>query len=85
MSQQVPPNAQGGCAAAFAWLVGMGASALLGSGQGLNPTVFALVVPLLIAALLGMGFAQWLVIRKCVAHSFAWVWVNGAAWARRSA
>ena len=67
-------------AAAFAWLVGMGGGALMGASQGFSAILFGCLVPLWITALLGMGFTQWLVMRKEVRASFSWVWVSGAAW-----
>ncbi len=65
--------------AGFAWLVGMGGSALLGASD--NPVALLVVlVPAWAAGLLAMGWAQWLVLRRLVPRSSRWVWVSAAAW-----
>jgi hypothetical protein len=66
-------------AAGFAWLVGMGGGALLGSGHA-GPWLLALLVPGWVTALVGMGGAQWLVLRRAVARSARWVPVTAGAW-----
>ncbi len=67
-------------AAAFAWFVGMGGGALMGASGKPPGVLLVLLAPLWVAALLGMGLAQWLVMRSVVPHSFSWVWVNAGAW-----
>lgn len=67
-------------AAAFAWFVGMSGASILGSQ--LEPAwVFALMLgPAWLAALLGMGFAQWIVLRRVIPKSRSWIPVTAAAW-----
>lgn len=67
-------------AAAFAWAVGMGGAALLGAGIAPTAVLVAVLVPAWIAALLAMGGAQWLVMRRGVPGSGRWVWVTSGAW-----
>jgi hypothetical protein len=66
-------------AAAFAWAVGMGGPALLTSGI---PVWLGLVVmvPAWIAALLAMGVAQWLVLRRVLARCVRWIPATAGAW-----
>lgn len=67
-------------AAGFAWFVGMGGGALMGS-EVAPPGVLALaLVPAWTIALLGMGFAQWLVLRRSVTGSASWIRVTAGAW-----
>jgi len=67
-------------AAGFAWLIGMGGGSLMGSELA-PPGVLALVlVPAWTAALLAMGWAQWLVLRRTVPRSGRWIWVTSGAW-----
>lgn len=66
-------------AASFAWFVGMGGGAAMGSSGG-SPALLVLLVPAWCAALLAMGFAQWRVLREVVPGSGRWVPVNAAAW-----
>jgi hypothetical protein len=67
-------------AAAFAWLVGMGGGALLGAGVAPTAVLLAVLVPLWMAALLGMGAAQWLVMRRRLPRSARWIPVTAGAW-----
>ena len=65
--------------AAFAWFVGMGGGALLGSSAG-SALLLVVMVPAWTAALLAMGFLQWRVLRASVPSSGRWVPVNAGAW-----
>jgi hypothetical protein len=67
-------------AAGFAWLVGMGGGALMGSDVVPAPLLLAFLVPAWAAALLAMGFAQWLCLRRVVPDAGRWVWVTAGAW-----
>lgn len=65
--------------AAFAWFVGMGGGALMGSSVA-PALLLVVMVPAWIAALLAMGFLQWRVLRHTVPRSGRWVPVNAGAW-----
>lgn len=67
-------------AAAFAWFVGMGGGALMGSDVVPPALLVVFLVPAWCAALLGMGFTQWLVLRGVVPSSTSWIWVTAGAW-----
>lgn len=67
-------------AAGFAWFVGMGGSSLMSADVASPGMLAVLLVPAWCAALLAMGYAQWLVLRVTVAHSGRWVWVTAGAW-----
>jgi hypothetical protein len=67
-------------AAGFAWFVGMGGGAVMGSGTVPVGLGVALLVPAWAAALLSMGYLQWRVLRSGVPGSHRWVWVTSAAW-----
>jgi hypothetical protein len=66
-------------AAGFAWFVGMGGAAVLGSGAAPGVLLVALV-PAWSVALVGMGFLQWRVLRRTVPRSGRWVPVTTGAW-----
>ena len=66
--------------AAFAWFVGMGGGALMGSGVGPPALLLVVLVPAWTAALLAMGYLQWRVLQVTVPHSGRWVPVNAGAW-----
>lgn len=66
--------------AAFAWLVGMGGGALMGSDPASPALLLVVMVPAWTAALLAMGFLQWRVLRVVVPRSGRWVPVNAGAW-----
>lgn len=66
--------------AAFAWFVGMGGGALMGSSVAPPLLLLVVMVPAWTAALLAMGFLQWRVLRETVPHSGRWVPVNAGAW-----
>lgn len=66
-------------AAAFAWAVGMSGPALFSSGIPMWLGL-AVMVPAWIAALLAMGVAQWLVLRRVLARCARWVPVTAGAW-----
>jgi Ca2+-transporting ATPase len=67
-------------AAACAWFVGMGGGALLGSRVAPAALLVPLLVPAWAGALAGMGYAQWLVLRRAVPRSARWVPVTASAW-----
>jgi hypothetical protein len=67
-------------AAGFAWLVGMGGGALMGSGAVPAWLAVILLVPAWTAALLAMGYGQWLVMRRTVPSSARWIWVVAGSW-----
>jgi hypothetical protein len=67
-------------AAGFAWFVGMGGGAVMGSEAVSRPVALVALVPAWCAGLLGMGALQWRVLRRVVPRSVRWVWVNAAAW-----
>jgi hypothetical protein len=67
-------------AAGFAWFVGMGGSAIMGSGLAPPAVLLVVMVPAWTAALLSMGYAQWRVLRRAVPRSGRWVSVTSAAW-----
>jgi hypothetical protein len=67
-------------AAGFAWFIGMGAGALIGADVAPPALLAVLLVPAWGAALLAMGYAQWLVLRRRVPRSGRWVWVTAGAW-----
>jgi hypothetical protein len=67
-------------AAGFAWLVGMGGGAVMGSEAVSRPVALVALVPAWCAGLLEMGALQWRVLRRVVPRSVRWVWVNAAAW-----
>ncbi|GGC56444.1 hypothetical protein GCM10011410_06170 [Hoyosella rhizosphaerae] len=67
-------------AAGFAWLVGMGTSTVWGFSDVAPWLLLLLFSPLWLAALLGMGFAQWTVLRSAVPGSTRWIWVTASAW-----
>jgi hypothetical protein len=67
-------------AASFAWLVGMGGGALMGSEVAPAGVLAIVLVPAWAAGLLAMGWAQWLVLRQVVPRSSRWVWVTASAW-----
>jgi hypothetical protein len=67
-------------AAGFAWFAGVGGSALIGADVAPTAVLLVLLVPVWIAALLSMGLAQWLVLRRGVPGSGRWVWVTAGAW-----
>lgn len=66
--------------AAFAWMVGMGGGALMGSAVAPPAVLLVVLVPAWTAALLAMGFLQWRVLRATVPHSGRWVPVSAGAW-----
>ncbi|MBB3037150.1 hypothetical protein [Hoyosella altamirensis] len=67
-------------AAGFAWFIGMSTSQI-GGASPLAPWLLVLLfVPLWLAALLAMGFAQWTVLRRVVPGSSRWIWVTAGAW-----
>ena len=66
--------------AAFAWFVGMGGGALMGSSVAPPALLVVVLVPGWTAALLAMGFLQWRVLRATVPRSARWVPVNAGAW-----
>lgn len=67
-------------AAGFAWFVGMGGGALMGSGLAPPAVLLLVMVPAWTAGLLSMGYAQWRVLRRAVPRSGRWVAVTSAAW-----
>ena len=67
-------------AAGFAWFVGMGGGALMGSTVAPPGLLLALLIPAWTCALLCMGWAQWTVLRSAVARSTRWIWVTSGAW-----
>jgi hypothetical protein len=67
-------------AAGFAWFVGMGSGALLGTDESPPALLAAAMVPAWAAALLAMGLLQWLVLRRTVPRSLRWVPVTAGAW-----
>ncbi|HEX6311358.1 MAG TPA: hypothetical protein VF152_06995 [Acidimicrobiia bacterium] len=67
-------------AAGFAWFVGMSGGALAGSAVAPPAVLAAVLAPAWVAALLSMGYAQWLVLRRTVPASGRWVWVTAGAW-----
>jgi hypothetical protein len=67
-------------AAAFAWFVGMGGGALMGSDAVPPALALVFLVPAWCAALLAMGYGQWLVLRTVVPRSTSWIWVTAGAW-----
>lgn len=67
-------------AAAFAWFVGMGGGAVMGSDAAPRALLALLLVPAWCAGLLSMGYGQWLVLRRAAPHSSRWVWVTAGAW-----
>ena len=67
-------------AAGFAWFVGMGGGALMGGTSVAPAVLLVLLVPVWTAALLSMGFAQWLVLRRTIPRSGRWVPVTSGAW-----
>jgi len=67
-------------AAGFAWFVGMGGSALVGSGYAPVSLLLAVLLPAMGAALLAMGYAQWRVRESDVPKSGRWIWVTSGAW-----
>ena len=66
-------------AAGFAWFVGMGGGALMGSSAG-SPLLLIGLVPAWSAALMSMGYLQWRVLRRSVDRSARWVPVTAGAW-----
>ena len=66
--------------AAFAWFVGMGGGALMGSSVAPTAVLLVVMVPAWTVALLAMGFLQWRVLRDTVPRSGRWVPVNAGAW-----
>jgi hypothetical protein len=67
-------------AAGFAWFVGMGGGALMGSDIAPAGLLLAVLVPLWATALLSMGYLQWRVLRLAVPRSSRWIWVTSGAW-----
>lgn len=67
-------------AAGFAWFVGMGGSALIGTNAAPPAVLGALLLPAAGAALLAMGYAQWRVLRDVVVDARRWIWVTACAW-----
>lgn len=67
-------------AAAFAWFVGMSGPVLLGSDRIPIWAGLAVMVPAWASALLGMGFGQWLVLRRAIPRSARWIPVTAGAW-----
>lgn len=67
-------------AASFAWFVGMGGGALMGSDIAPAGLLFTVLVPAWVAALLSMGYLQWRVLRLAVPRSGRWIWVTSGAW-----
>jgi hypothetical protein len=67
-------------AAGFAWFVGMSGGALAGSDITPPGLLLAVLAPAWVAALLAMGYAQWLVLRRAVPRSGRWIWVTAGAW-----
>ena len=67
-------------AAGFAWFVGMGGAAVMGAGIEPAWAPAALLVPAWVAALLSMGYGQWVVLRRAVPRSSRWVAVTAGAW-----
>ena len=67
-------------AAGFAWFVGMGGGALMGSQIAPAGLLLALLVPAWAAALLSMGYLQWRVMRSALPRSRRWIWVTSGAW-----
>ncbi len=67
-------------AAGFAWFVGMGGGALMGTDVAPPALLAALLTPAWGAALIVMGCAQWRVLRRTVSHAKRWVWVVAGAW-----
>jgi hypothetical protein len=67
-------------AAGFAWFVGMGGSALAGSDIAPAGVLLGVLAPAWATALLSMGYAQWLVLRRAVPRSGRWIWVTSGAW-----
>jgi hypothetical protein len=67
-------------AAGFAWFVGMGGGALMGSDIVPAGLLLAVLVPAWVAALLSMGYLQWRVLRFAVPRSGRWIWVTSGAW-----
>ncbi len=65
------------CAAAVAWLAGMGGSALI---QAAGPWALVVVVPGFVVGLLAMGVLQWWVLRNVVVGAGRWIPVTAAAW-----
>ncbi|HET6951669.1 MAG TPA: hypothetical protein VFI47_14905 [Acidimicrobiales bacterium] len=65
-------------AAGWAWLAGMGGSAVMAAGAPLP--VLVLVVPAWMSGLLAMGWAQWRVLRLTLPRSGRWIWVTAGAW-----
>lgn len=65
------------CAAAIAWLAGMGGSALI---QTAGPWALLVVVPGFAVGLLAMGVLQWWVLRNSVVGAGRWIPVTTAAW-----
>ncbi len=86
LSRHVPPLDGGrwiawtAAAAAFAWFAGMSGPALFESEALTMPVAFAVMVPVWICALLGMGFGQWLVLRRSVPRSVRWIPITAGAW-----
>jgi hypothetical protein len=66
-------------AARFAWFVGMGGGALMGSQVAPAGLLFSLLVPAWAAALLSMGYLQWRVLRSALPRSRRWIWVTSGA------
>jgi hypothetical protein len=67
-------------AAGLAWFVGMGGGALMGADVAPPALLAIILVPAWCAALLSMGYAQWLVLRRTASDSGRWVWVTAGAW-----
>ena len=67
-------------AAGFAWMVGMGGGALMGSEVLPRSVLLPVLVPAWAAGLLSMGFAQWRVLRRTAGPSARWIWVSSGAW-----
>lgn len=67
-------------AAGFAWFIGMGTSVIGGSSTAPAWALIVLLAPLWVMALVGMGLAQWMVLKQTVPRSARWIWVTAAAW-----
>ena len=67
-------------AAGFAWFVGMGGGALMGATDAAPAVLLVVLFPAWTTALLSMGWAQWLVLRRTIPGSGRWVPVTSGAW-----
>jgi hypothetical protein len=66
--------------AALAWAIGMLPSTL-GDPTALPPIVLWLGVAILGPMLLvSLGIAQWMVLRRHLAHAAHWIWISALAW-----